>query len=67
MEQPPISRMIMAGFGLAAIGIVLFLALYFGLTGIDALPRLLLALCVPPLLLALGLGGYLIVSGRLNR
>jgi hypothetical protein len=48
----------MAGLGLAAVGILLFLLIYFGMGGVAALPRLLLALCIPPLLLAVGVGGY---------
>jgi hypothetical protein len=54
------------GVGLAVLGIVLFLVIYFGLGSIDALPRLLVAMCVPPLIIGVLIGGYALVTGRFS-
>lgn len=54
----------------AIVSIGLFLALYFGLenAGVAPFPRLILALCAPPALLAAGLGITIILfSGRRNK
>jgi len=54
------------GLGLSVLGIILFLGLYFGLTGVAALTRLLVAMCVPPLVIGLLIGGYALVTGRFS-
>ncbi|MCU0511950.1 MAG: hypothetical protein MUE40_05190 [Anaerolineae bacterium] len=67
LNSPGLLRGLVIGMVLAAGGIGLFLLLYLGpLAGMEAAPRLLLALCVPPLLMAAGLLAYLIFSGRFS-
>ncbi|NJR12945.1 hypothetical protein HC776_03610 [bacterium] len=68
-STPPANRLLKAsviGVGLAVLGIGLFVALYFGMSGVEALPRLLLALCVPPLAIGVLVGGYALVTGRFS-
>jgi len=55
-----------AGVVLAVVGIVLFIGIYFGLQslGVGDFPRLMLALCVPPALMAVGIGAYLLATAQ---
>jgi hypothetical protein len=64
--NPNVLKIVSIGFGLSVLGIILFLALYFGLTGVAALTRLLVAMCVPPLVIGLLVGGYALVTGRFS-
>ncbi len=71
MDQTPpsanqILKVIFIGFGLAALGIGLFLTLYLDLQGVEPLPRLLVSMCVPPLVIAVLVGGYALVTGRFS-
>ena len=70
MSLPPSSNRLLKaasiGFGLSVLGVILFLLLYFGLSGVAALTRLLIAMCVPPLVIALIIGGYALVTGRFS-
>jgi hypothetical protein len=68
-EVPSANRFIkplLIGLGLAALGIGLFLTLYFDLQTVDPLPRLLVAMCVPPLIIAVLVGGYALYTGRFS-
>lgn len=51
------------GVGLSIFGIIAFLVLWFALSGLDSLPRLLTSLCVPPGLIAVIVGGYRVIKG----
>ena len=54
------------GVGLAVFGIVAFIILWvlLGNAGLENAPRLFLSLCVPPLLIVLIFGGFLLVTRR---
>lgn len=60
----PITRIAVAGAILGVVGIVLFLVLYSALSNTADLPRLLISLCVPPAVMAILLGIYLLVTAR---
>jgi hypothetical protein len=65
-----LSRPLIIGGVMAAGGIVLFLIIYAALAsaGVDALARVVLALCVPPAIMALVMGGYFLWGrGRTNQ
>lgn len=66
LNKQNLSRATMAGTAMAAGGIILFLILYAALSnaGVDTLPRVLLALCVPPALMAVLVGGYFLLGRR---
>lgn len=55
-----LARASVFGVGLSVIAIVVFIVLWvvLGNLGMDQLPRLLLSLCLPPLIIALVVGGY---------
>lgn len=63
-----LSRALLVGAALAALGITLFVALWMvlGGQGVDQAARLLLSLCIPPAVIAALLGGYflLVQPGR---
>ncbi|GAB4315199.1 MAG: hypothetical protein Kow00117_07240 [Phototrophicales bacterium] len=66
MGQDPISRKALtraavAGVILAGIGIVLFIGIWILLDDIDALPRLFVALCIPPGVIAIILGVFFLI------
>jgi hypothetical protein len=68
-QTPSANRLLKAaaiGVGLAVLGIVLFLVIYFSLSGVSALARLLVAMCLPPLLIGVLVGGYALATGRLS-
>lgn len=69
-QTPPSTNQIFKvagiGFGLAVLGIGLFLALYFDLQSVEPLPRLLVSLCVPPLAIAVLVGGYALYTRRFS-
>jgi hypothetical protein len=56
IDRKRLNRALIAGGVLAAIGIVLFLVLYSTLNEMDFTPRLFIALCIPPALIALIMG-----------
>lgn len=63
-SRQQLSRAAIAGAVLAVVGIVLFLVLYTALGGMDALPRLLISLCVPPAVMACVVGLFLLFTAR---
>ena len=68
-QTPSPNRLLKAasvGVGLAVLGIILFLVLYFSLSGVAAITRLLVALCVPPLVIGVLVGGYALMTGRFS-
>ncbi|NWF68234.1 MAG: hypothetical protein HXY40_04045 [Chloroflexi bacterium] len=64
MNQKTLSRTMLIGLMLAVLGIGLFLLLWavFGQMGMANLPRLILALCLPPAVIALLVGGYMLLK-----
>lgn len=70
MSQPPLLerqrlvRASMVGAGLGILGIVLFGGIWIGLEAleVDVLPRVLVALCVPPLVMGGLMAGYLLMN-----
>jgi hypothetical protein len=66
LNKQNLSRATIAGTALAVGGIVLFLILYaaLGSAGVDSLARVVVALCVPPGLMALLVGGYFLFGRR---
>ena len=66
VNKQNLSRATMAGAAMAVGGIILFLILYAALSnaGVDTLPRVLLALCAPPALMAALVGGYFLLGRR---
>lgn len=60
MQGVNISRVALIGAGLAVLGVVLFVVLWAGLgsAGVGNAPRLFAAMCVPPLVIGLIVGGY---------
>ncbi len=64
VNKESLSKASIAGIGMAVGGIILFLVLYVVLTnaGADALTRVVIALCVPPALMAALVGGYFLIK-----
>lgn len=62
-DSKRILRASTVGVGLAVFGIVAFIILWVALgnAGLDDAPRLFAAMCVPPLLIALLFGGYVLI------
>jgi lipopolysaccharide export LptBFGC system permease protein LptF len=62
VDNKTLRRVILAGSGLAAVIIVLFVVLWVGLgsTGVSPFPRLVLSVCLPPVVMAAGFGVYFI-------
>jgi hypothetical protein len=68
-EIPSASRFVkplVIGVGLAVLGIGLFLTLYFDLQNVEPLTRLLIAMCVPPLIIAVLVGAYALYTRRFS-
>jgi peptidoglycan/LPS O-acetylase OafA/YrhL len=63
-NAPNLMRWLMGGAALAGLGVGLFLVIYFALSGVDPLPRLMIALCAPPLAMVMLLGGYILLTGK---
>jgi len=59
-----LSRAAIAGAVLAVLGVGLFILLYVLLSDAPDLPRLLVSLCVPPAVMAVIVGGYLLATAR---
>jgi hypothetical protein len=69
MSQPPagrpdLSRPLVTSAVLGLTGIVLFIVLYAALAETDSVARLLIAVCVPPAVIAAMIGIYMLVVGR---
>ena len=64
LNQKRLTRATIAGPVLAVIGILLFAVLWIALghAGVATLPRLVSSMCIPPLVLALLIGGYALIS-----
>lgn len=67
MSQQPtdrqrLTRALIFGAVLSAAGVVLFLLLFFALSGVDNAARLFVSLCVPPAIIALIIGVYVLVK-----
>lgn len=62
----PVSRVVAAGAALAILGIALFIGMWvvLGNAGVDQAPRLFASMCVPPGVIALILGVYVLFSRR---
>lgn len=61
---PPSMRTpLVVGMGIAIAGIVLFLIIYglMSSAGVQAVPRLFVSLCVPPALIAVSVGAYILI------
>jgi hypothetical protein len=58
------TRTLLMGFGLGALAILLFVGLWVLLGGIEPLPRMFIAVCLPPALMALGVGLYMLLRKR---
>ena len=66
LNKQSLSKATIAGSVMAVGGIILFLILYAALTnaGADPVQRVVVALCVPPMLMALLVGGYFLFGRR---
>lgn len=64
LNRKSLTRAGVVGAVLAVIGILLFAVLWIALghAGVEPFPRLISSLCVPPLVLALIVGGYALIS-----
>jgi hypothetical protein len=64
VNKQNLSKASVAGIAMAIGGIILFVLLYaaLGNAGVDALTRMLVALCVPPALMAALVGGYFLLT-----
>ncbi len=61
-DRQRLTRALVFGAILSAAGVVLFLLLFFGMSGVENTPRLFVSLCIPPAVIALVLGVYLLIS-----
>jgi hypothetical protein len=63
LDKQSISRIGIAGAALGTLAVALFAGLWFGLgmTNLDVFPRLVIAICLPPAIMAALLGGYILV------
>ncbi len=61
-DRKRLTRALVIGAILSAAGVVLFLLLFFGMSGVDSAPRLFVSMCIPPAVIALVLGAYLLIS-----
>ncbi len=64
MNRKGLTRATIAGTVLAVTGIALFAVLWIALghAGVAVFPRLITSMCVPPLVIALIVGGYALIS-----
>jgi len=69
MQGVNISRVALVGAGLAVLGVVLFVGLWAGLgsAGVSNAPRLFAAMCVPPLVIGVIVGGYALLRPASSR
>jgi hypothetical protein len=66
LNQTNLSRGLVAGALLAVLGIGLFIGLWviMGSMGVSNAARLLVSLCIPPAIIALIIGGYVLLRPR---
>lgn len=66
MDNRRLTRGLLLGIVLALLAVGLFIALWmaFGSAGLDTLPRLILALCIPPAVIAVLVGGFALLTRR---
>jgi lipopolysaccharide export LptBFGC system permease protein LptF len=66
LDRQLLSRAGVVGLVLAVLGIGLFVGLWavLGNAGMDDFPRLVIAVCVPPAVLALAVGVFFLVARR---
>ena len=64
LNQKTMSKATVIGVSLSVGGIVLFIVLYvlLGNAGMEQFPRIALAVCAPPTLMAALLGGYFLLT-----
>jgi len=64
-DRQRLTRALVYGAVLSAAGVALFVLLFIGMSGLDNTPRLFISMCIPPAIIALVLGVYiLVVRGR---
>lgn len=63
MDVSRLTPALIIGAALAIVGIGLFLLLWNLFASLGELPRIVLSLCIPPALMGIGLGGYVLVRG----
>ncbi|MFN8528088.1 MAG: hypothetical protein U0670_05715 [Anaerolineae bacterium] len=61
-ERRRLTRALLIGVGLSMVGIILFIVIYMALSQAQSAPRLFVSLCVPPAIIALILGVYILVA-----
>lgn len=64
MREAPgnnIGRIVIAGALLGGFGVVSFIALWVLLEDLDTLLRLMISICIPPLILMIGIFAYILV------
>lgn len=64
LNKENLSRASILGIGLGVSAILLFIALWFvlGSLGVEQIPRILIALCLPPAIIAGAIGGYMLLA-----
>ncbi len=69
LNRRSLTRASLVGAVLAVIGILLFAVLWIALghAGVETFPRLISSMCVPPLVIALIVGGYALISRANSR
>ena len=62
-KPPNLGRGLIAGLVLAIVGVGLFILLWIGLgsLGFQQFPRLILSMCVPPAVIAVLIGAYVLI------
>lgn len=60
--KPNLSKPLVAGLVLAVVGVILFLGIYIALADSEPVVRLLVAMCVPPAVIAAALGVYVLIA-----
>lgn len=62
----PLRTPLIVGVGVAAVGVILFILIYGLMSAAAPAPRLFTALCVPPAVIAVGIGMYVLLvrSGK---
>jgi len=63
-DRQRLQRALVFGALLSALGVVLFLGFYIVLGSLESAPRLFLSLCVPPAIIALIMGVYMLTRVR---
>lgn len=68
LDKQTISRIGIVGAILGMLAVGLFAGLWFGLgtTSLDVFPRLVIAICLPPAIMAALVGGYMLLKRPAN-